>query len=70
MEIQNSFESSNISKIGYEESSSTLQIWFHNQTSYQYFDVPNVVWEGFKAAESKGHFMHAQIRGKFRYTKI
>ncbi len=64
------FESSNLQQIGYDVDQSLLQIWFHNGTTYQYFDVPHAVWENFCAAGSKGKYMHANIRGKFRYTKV
>ncbi len=70
MEIVSNFESSNIEKIGYEKNQSLLQVWFHNGSSYQYFDVPEAVWDAFKAHGSKGEYMHAGIRGKFRYTKV
>lgn len=70
METVSDFESSNIQKIGFDQAQSLLQIWFHNGTTYQYFDVPTNVWEAFKVSVSKGQYMHAQIRGKYRYTKV
>lgn len=70
METVSNFESSNIRQIGYDPNQSLLQIWFHNGTTYQYFDVPSGVWEAFKAADSKGTFMHSGIRGKFRYARV
>lgn len=63
-------DSSNIAGIGYDESSNTLQVWFNNGTSYQYFDVPERVFEEMKNAESKGKFLASHIKGSFRYSRV
>ena len=70
MEIVNNFESSNISEIRYESSTSTLEVEFQNGGNYQYFDVPEHIWEAFKAADSKGQFLSQNIKGQYRYSKV
>lgn len=70
MENVTNFESSNVSRIGYEKNSSTLEVEFHNGGTYQYFDVPEHVWEAFKGADSKGQFLAQNIKGQYRYAKI
>jgi len=70
MEIVSNFESSNVSEIRYESSTSTLEVVFHNGGTYQYFDVPDHIWEAFKAADSKGKFLAYSIKGHYRYAKI
>ncbi|WP_277983909.1 KTSC domain-containing protein [Sphingomonas faeni] len=69
METFDAFESSNISSLGYDEESATLQVTFQNGTAYQYFDVPHHVWAAFKAAESKGVFLNTEIKGAYRYSR-
>lgn len=63
-------DSSNISKIGYEKNNSTLEIEFNNGGTYHYYDVPHNVWEAFKGADSKGQFVHQNIKGVYRYSKV
>ena len=70
MEYFSDFTSSNVYKIGYEAANSTLEVIFHNGGTYQYFDVPQNIWEAFKAAESKGKFLAESIKGQFRYAKV
>ena len=70
MEYYTNFDSSNVSKIGYENGTSTLQVEFHNGGIYEYFDVPENIWEEFKSAESKGQFLSQYIKGQYRYAKV
>jgi hypothetical protein len=63
-------ESSNISSIGFDEDSNTLEIEFHNGAVYQYFDVPLNVYEGIRDADSKGKYFAQHIKGYFRFVKI
>jgi hypothetical protein len=70
MEHFSAFESSNISLISYDASTETLQITFHNGSVYQYFDVPSNKWEEFKHADSKGKFLHQQIKNQHRFVKM
>ncbi len=62
-------ESSNISQIGYDRDTSVLEVEFNNGGTYLYYDVPESVWEEFKGADSKGQFLHQQIKGMYRYSK-
>lgn len=70
MENVTGFDSSNVARISYESSTSTLEVEFHNGGIYQYFDVPETVWEQFKAADSKGQFLAQNIKGHYRYSKV
>ncbi|MGD0672457.1 MAG: KTSC domain-containing protein [Candidatus Binatus sp.] len=62
--------SSNVAEIGYDASTMTLEVAFHDGSVYQYFDVPDRVYQEFMRAASKGKFLHANITNNFRYTKI
>lgn len=64
-------ESENISYIAYNENKQILQVTFHNENCYEYYGIPVDIWVKFKnEEESKGKFLHENIKGKFRYSKI
>ena len=65
-----SVTSSNIAEIGYDELSGTMEILFHSEALYQYFDVPVQVYEELLAASSHGKYFNANIKGRFRYAKV
>lgn len=77
MEIQNIkspeikekiLETSNIYKIRWDENN--LFIHFNNESVYQYFDVPEKVSIEMGNAESPGSFLHHEIKGQYRYSRI
>lgn len=63
-------ESSNIEQVGYEEESETLQVEFKNGGMYQYFDVPQHVYEELRDADSVGKYLAYSIKGIYRYSKV
>jgi hypothetical protein len=65
-----SVASSNINSIGYDENTSTLEIEFLNNSIYQYFDVPQHIYQGLMQADSLGQFLAQNIKGVYRYSKI
>ncbi|MBX9636993.1 MAG: KTSC domain-containing protein [Nitrosomonas sp.] len=56
--------------MGYDEDSSTLEIEFKNGATYQYFDVPEVVFTELRDADSVGGYLAARIKGTYRYSKV
>ena len=62
-------DSSTIADVGYDEASMTLEVGFRNGAVYQYFDVPQSLYQELMAASSKGAFLSSQIKNNFRYTK-
>lgn len=61
--------SSNIAEVGYDAPSMTLEIAFSDGGVYQYFEVPETVYQEFMRASSKGKFFHANIKDSYRYQK-
>jgi len=55
--------SSAISRI--EWSNGTLSIWFHESGKYDYFGVPESVYNAFLEARSKGTFFNDRIRDRY-----
>lgn len=62
--------SSNISEVGYDAGSATMEIMFSDGRIYQYFDVPAHVYDGLLGAASVGQYFHREIRGVYRYARI
>lgn len=62
--------SSNIASIGYDEATSTLEIEFLNNSIYQYFDVPQHIYQGLMNADSHGQYLAQNIKGIYRYSKV
>jgi hypothetical protein len=49
--------SSNIASIGYDQGTQTLEVEFLKGSVYQYFDIPQAIYEEFISAESKGKYL-------------
>lgn len=63
-------DSSMIASIGYDASTSTLEIEFKsNGEVWQYYDFPESAYYELKSG-SIGKFFNANIRGKFRESKV
>ena len=62
--------SSNISSVGYDPDSQTLEIEFNNGGVYQYSGVPESVYDGMMGADSKGKYFHANINKTYPFSKL
>lgn len=62
--------SSNIESIGYDPQSETLEIEFLNGSIYQYFDVPEQIFDELMQAESHGKYLANNIKGGYRYSRV
>ncbi len=65
-----SVTSSNITSIGYDENTSSLEIEFLNNSIYQYFDVPQHIYLGLMQADSHGQYLAQNIKEAYRYSKV
>ena len=66
-----SVSSSNLRSVGYDPSTSTLEVEFNNGGLYQYSGVPQSVHAGLMAASSHGSYFDAHIKnGPYRYRKL
>jgi hypothetical protein len=63
-------ESTMISSIGYDFSSSALEIEFKSGVVWQYYDFPESTWYEFDNAESQGKFFLSQIKGQYTEVKV
>ena len=62
-------ESSNIARFAYDAANCILIVEFLKGGVYNYFDVPEVVFEQMKAAPSKGQFLAQNVKGIYRYAR-
>ena len=61
--------SSNLVSVGYDSQTQTLRIQFHNAT-YDYYNVPEGVYNGLMSAASHGEYHAAYIKNSYRYQRI
>jgi hypothetical protein len=62
--------STNVRSIGYDTTSSTLEVEFQNSFVYQYYNVPVHVYEALMAAGSKGQFINSQIKNVYPFSRV
>jgi hypothetical protein len=63
-------DSSNIERIGYNSNSNTLRIEFKSNRTYDYFNVPESVFNELRSASSVGGYHAKNIKDSFSYTEI
>ncbi len=62
-------ESSTIVRFRYEPATRVLTVEFKNGGRYNYYDVPDAIFERMKSAPSKGQFLAQTIKGIYRYAR-
>lgn len=62
-------ESSNIARFAYDEPTHVLKVEFKNGNLYNYFDVPESLFDAMRHAPSKGQYLAQQIKGRYRYAR-
>lgn len=63
-------KSSQIVGIGYDPEAHILYIEFKRGSWYSYADVPENIYEEFRAAPSVGKYFFANIKGKYDYARV
>jgi hypothetical protein len=48
----------------------TLDLEFHTGATYRYFAVPEAVFQGLIAAESKGAYFNRNLKNRFPYQRL
>lgn len=59
--------SSNVVAVAYKESNLYVE---YRRGEYVYKNVPKKVYDGLLAAESKGKYMSAEVKGKYEYERV
>ena len=63
-------ESSNLASIGYDPINQILEVEFKKGGIYQYFEVPESVFEELMNADSHGVYFSANIRNEYEFSKL
>jgi hypothetical protein len=62
--------SSNLITVGYDAAEQTLEVEFQSGKIYQYYKVPEDVYQELMAASSKGHFFHDNILKQYDFAEV
>jgi hypothetical protein len=63
--------SSNLARARWDNASNTLEIEFIGGRIYQYYDVPQQVFDSLcSGSDSAGKYFMSNIRGHFRYARL
>jgi len=62
-------ESSTIAAFDYIKERKMLIVEFKNGGRYNYYDVPETIFERMKVAPSKGQFLAQNVKGIYRYAR-
>ncbi len=62
--------STNVASIGYSHRLHALEIEFARGAIYRFLEVAPAVYQGLMSAQSKGHFIAENIRGKYRFVRV
>jgi len=63
-------QSSNIAGFDYIKERQILIVEFKDGARYNYFDVPEQIFEGMKNASSKGQYLAQNVKGVYRYARV
>lgn len=63
-------KSSNIHSIGYDRGTNILQVEFLNGSVYQYWNVPEFVYQELMQASSKGKYFNSKIAFSYKYECV
>ena len=59
-----------IKSIDYNVVTAILTIRFVSGSLYEYYEVPEQVYDAFKAFREKGVFYNEHIKGKYRFARV
>lgn len=62
--------SSNVAEVGYDVSTMTLEVAFHSGGVYQYFDVPEMIYQEMMSADSVGKYLNVNVKNSYRYAQV
>lgn len=63
-------ESSVVRSVGYDRTKRLLEIEFHNDRVYQYFVVPNSIYQRLREAPSFGRFFNEHVRDRYPAREV
>lgn len=68
--IREPVASTNISSLGYDPTSETLEVEFTSGAIYQYYNVGTALYDQLMLAPSKGQFLNAYIKNAYPFSRV
>ncbi|MFJ3044777.1 KTSC domain-containing protein [Herbaspirillum chlorophenolicum] len=65
-----SVSSSNIASIGHDETTQTLEVEFLDSAVYEYYGVPEHVFQELLSASSVGRYFAQNVKNVYGFTRI
>ncbi|EPQ7004144.1 KTSC domain-containing protein [Pseudomonas aeruginosa] len=65
-----SVSSSNIASVGHDASSQTLEVEFLNGSIYEYYDVPEHVYQELISASTVGGYFAQRVKNVYGFSRI
>ncbi|MNC76807.1 hypothetical protein D3C75_1286100 [compost metagenome] len=65
-----SVSSSNIASVGHDESSQILEVEFLNGSMYEYYDVPEHVYQELITASSVGSYFAQRVKNVYGFSRV
>ena len=65
-----SVASSDIAAIGYDPVTETLEVEFLSGSIYQYYNVPENMYDQLMKGSSKGRFLNTYIKTAYPYSRV
>lgn len=62
--------SSNVTSIGYDPTTETLEVEFLDGAVYQYYGVPQNMYDQIMSEPSKGRFLNTYIKNAYAYSRV
>ncbi len=59
-----------VANFKYDRTRSILRVFFVSGSVYDYFSVPEAVYDEMKRSGSKGTFLNLRIKGAYRFKKV
>lgn len=62
--------SSNLSSVGYDRGAQVLEVEFLNGSVYQYYNVPENMYDQIMQSTSKGKFLNTYIKNSYPFSRV
>ena len=62
--------SSVVASFKYDDTKSVLRVFFVSGSVYDYFRVPETIYEEMQQSASKGTFLNLRIKGTYPFKKV
>jgi hypothetical protein len=69
--VRTPVSSSNLRSVGYDPHTATLEIEFNSGSIYEYYNVPESIYQGLMTASSHGQYFDRSVKkAGYRYRQI